>query len=109
MDAVTRHGAQRRFRLFWILNAVPVAFLLEDILVLYGIRNGVPEPALAALASFVPLTMPFMLLGRVFTARWGLARGWVRAYLIRYTAVLVIIAAPWIPDRGGRTAIILAG
>jgi hypothetical protein len=109
MDAAARRGAQRRFRFFWILNAVPVAFLLDDILVLYGIRNGVPEPALAALASFVPLTMPFMLLGRVFTARWGLARGWVRAYLIRYTAVLVIIAAPWVPDRGVRTGIILAG
>lgn len=109
LDETTRGAAQRRFRIFWILNAVPVAFLLDDILVLYGIRNGMPEPALAALVSFVPLTMPFMLLGRVFTARWGLAGGWVRAYLIRYTAVLILVAAPWFASPVARTAIILAG
>ncbi len=91
------------------MNAVPVAFLLDDILVLYGIRNGLPEPALAALASFVHLTMPFMLLGRLFSARWGLAGGWVRAYLIRYTAVLVLVIAPWFTDVTARTVIILAG
>ncbi|MDA3950349.1 MAG: hypothetical protein PF508_14170, partial [Spirochaeta sp.] len=109
MDAQTRTAAQRRFRLFWVLNAVPVAFLLDDILVLYGIRNGMPEPALAALVSFVPLTMPFMLLGRVFTARWGLSGGWVRAYLIRYSAVLVLVAAPFFSSPAVRTGIILAG
>ncbi len=109
MNSATRRYAQRRFRFFWIMNAVPVAFLLDDILVLFGIRNGLPEPALAALASFVQLTMPFMLLGRLFTARWGLSGGWVRAYLIRYTAVLVLITAPWIADTGIRTLVILAG
>jgi hypothetical protein len=109
MDAATRHLAQHRFRIFWILNAVPVAFLLDDILILYGIRNGVPEPALAALASFVQLTMPFMLLGRVFTARFGLARGWAAAYRIRYTAVLILIAAPFVESQMLRTGIVLAG
>lgn len=109
MDAQRRAAAQRRFRLFWVLNAVPVAFLLDDILVLYGIRNGLPEPALAALVSFVPLTMPFMLLGRVFTARWGLSGAWVRAYLVRYSAVLVLVAAPFFSSPVARTGIILAG
>ncbi len=109
MDQSLRRYAQRRFRLFWVLNAVPVAFLLDDILVLYGIRNGLPEPALAALASFVQLTMPFMLLGRLFTARWGLAGGWVRAYVVRYSAVLALIAAPWISDLRLRTAVVIAG
>jgi hypothetical protein len=109
MDNPTRRYAQRRFRLFWMLNAIPVAFLLDDVLVLYGIRNGLPEAALAALASFTQLTMPFMLVGRLFTARWGLARGWVRAYLIRYTAVLVLIFGPWIGDLRVRTAVILTG
>lgn len=109
MDIQTRRYAQRRFRLFWVLNALPVAFLLEDILVLYGIRNGLPEPALAALASFVQLTMPFMLLGRLFTARWGLARGWTRAYLVRYSAAALLITAPWFGDVRIRTVVILAG
>lgn len=109
MDIRTRHYAQRRFRLFWVLNAIPVAFLLEDVLVLYGIRNGLPEPALAALASFVQLTMPLMLLGRLFTARWGLAGGWVRAYLIRYSAASLLILAPFFPDVRARTVVILAG
>lgn len=109
MDQTTRRRAQKRFRVFWILNAVPVAFFLDDILILYGIRNGLPEPALAALASFVQLTMPFMLLGRLFTARWGLARGWVVSYLVRYTAVLVLIAAPFFAAQSMRTAVVLAG
>jgi len=107
MDDTLRSYGQRRFRLFWIMNAVPVAFLLEDVLVLYGIRNGVPEPALAALASFVQLTMPFMLLGRVFSARWGLAGGWTGAYLIRYSAVSTLILAPLLPTVAARTALIL--
>lgn len=109
MDSNTRRIAQRRFRLFWVLNAVPVAFLLDDILVLYGIRNGLPEPALAAVVSFVPLAMPFMLLGRLFTARWGLSGGWARAYSIRYAAVLVLVAVPWITLQPARTALFLAG
>ena len=78
-------------------------------MILYGIRNGLPEPALAALASFVQLTMPFMLLGRVFTARHGLAGGWVTAYRIRYAAVLVLILAPFVEAQGARTAIVLGG
>lgn len=109
MDTSTQLYARRRFRLFWILNAVPVAFLLDDILVLYGIRNGLPEPALAALASFVQLTMPFMLLGRLFAGRWGLSRGWARAYFIRYSAVLILITAPWFADVRVRTLVILGG
>lgn len=109
LDAETRRRGQHRFRIFWILNAIPVAFLLDDILVLYGIRNGLPEPALAALVSFVPLTMPFMLLGRVFTARWGLPGGWVRAYLIRYPAVLLLVIVPWLPSQWLKTAVMLVG
>lgn len=89
------------------MNAIPVAFLLEDVLVLYGIRNGVPEPALAALASFVQLTMPFMLLGRIFSARWGLAGGWTRAYLIRYVAVSTLIFVPFLPTAASRTVLVL--
>lgn len=108
MDHATRRYAQRRFRTFWIINAIPVAFLLEDVLVLYGIRNGVPEPALAALASFVQLTMPFMLLGRIFSARWGLAGGWTRAYVIRYIAVSSLLLAPLLPTPAARTVLILA-
>ena len=46
--------------------------------------------------------MPFMLLGRVFTARHGLAGGWVTAYRIRYAAVLVLILAPFVEAQGGR-------
>jgi hypothetical protein len=109
MDQAERLSAQKRFRLFWVLNAVPVAFLLDDILVLYGIRNGLPEPALAAVVSFVPLTMPFMLLGRIFTARWGLSGGWARAYLIRYTAVLVLVSVPWITSQPLRVVLFILG
>ena len=109
MDRNAQKAAQRRFRIFWVMNAAAIAFLLEDILVLYGIRNGLPDPALAALASFVQLTMPFMILGRVFTARKGLVGGWITAYLVRYPAVLILITAPFFSDQAARTAIMLAG
>jgi len=109
MDQATRLLAQRRFRVFWMLNAIPVAFLLDDILVLYGIRNGLPAPALAAVASFVQLSMPFMLVGRLITARKGLARGWATAYRIRYVLVLILVIVPYLQSNVVRTAVFLAG
>ncbi|MFP3959573.1 MAG: hypothetical protein ACLFUX_05355 [Spirochaetaceae bacterium] len=52
MQATDRRRAQKRFRIFWILNAVPVALFLDDILILYGIRNGRTAVVLAGAFVF---------------------------------------------------------
>lgn len=77
------------------LNAVPVAFLMENVLVLYGIRNGMADSAVAVLASFIHLTMPFMVFGRNLIARFGLAKAWGLGWALRYVSVLILLVAPW--------------
>lgn len=93
------------------LNAVPVAFLMENVLVLYGIRNGMADSSLAVLASFIHLTMPFMIFGRNLIARFGLAKAWALGWGLRYTSVLIILFAPWAQNFGqwAASAVIMLG
>ncbi|MCG8481226.1 MAG: hypothetical protein MI724_19180, partial [Spirochaetales bacterium] len=49
---------QRLVRRFATLNGVSVALLLDSMLILYAIRNGLGDAAVATLASFMHLTMP---------------------------------------------------
>lgn len=103
---------RRLFRRFVTLNGAAVAFLLNDLLILYGIRNGLSAPQLAVMASFIHLTMPFMLLGKRSITRIGLARTWGGAWILRYLCGLLLIAAPLLRGFGGQpavTALILAG
>ncbi len=83
-----------------MLNGISVAFLMENMLILYAIRNGLSDSLVAILASFVHLTMPFMLLGKKLVARWGLAKSWAFCWLFRYLSILPIAAAPFLPGRG---------
>ncbi len=82
------------------LNAVPVAFLMENVLVLYGIRNGMADSTVAVLASFVHLTMPFMVFGRNLIARFGLAKAWGLGWGLRYVSILLLLFAPWAGEIG---------
>ncbi len=93
------------------LNAVPVAFLMENVLVLYGIRNGMADSALAVLASFIHLTMPFMIFGRNLIGRFGLARAWSIAWAFRYFFALILLFAPLAGRFGqwGATTVIMVG
>lgn len=111
LDAEQRRIGQKRHRLFMWLNAVPVAFLMENVLVLYGIRNGMADSSLAVLASFIHLTMPFMIFGRNLIARFGLAKAWALGWGLRYTSVLIILFAPWAQNFGqwAASAVIMLG
>ncbi len=55
---------RRLVRRFATLNGISVALLMDSVLILYAIRNGVGDVALALLASFVHLSMPLMILGK---------------------------------------------
>ena len=91
-----REIGKRYLRRFVMLNGISIAFLMNDLLILYGIRNGLSDPQLAVLASFMHLTMPFLLVGKLLIPRFGLARTWGYAWLLRYIFGSVLIAAPFI-------------
>lgn len=103
---------QRLVRRFATLNGISVALLMESMLILYAIRNGVGDAAVAALASFVHLTMPLMIVGKQLTARIGAARTWGLGWTLRNVSALIMVAAPFLPaaaPQAARTAVILAG
>jgi hypothetical protein len=103
---------RRLVRRFATLNGVSVVLLMDSMLILYAIRNGVGDSALAALASFIHLTMPLMIVGKHLTARIGAARTWGLGWTLRNLSVLILVIAPFLPvdaPQWARTAIILAG
>jgi hypothetical protein len=106
------HTGRKLVRRFAALNGISVALLMDSVLILYAIRNGVGDVALAALASFVHLTMPFMILGKTAVRRFGAARTWGIGWFMRSVSALVMIAAPFVPEgspQAIRTAIVLLG
>lgn len=78
-----------------VLNGITIAFLMNDVLILYGIRNGLTDPQVAFLASFLHLAMPFMIFGKLIVRRIGLAKNWGPAWLLRYISATLLIIAPF--------------
>jgi len=107
-----RERGQRLYRLFAWLNPVSVTCLMDNVLILYGIRNGLDDAALAALASFPYLAMPLMFLGRPLISRFGNSRAMAVSWFVRYLFALIMLPAPWFAVRGQpgwAAAAILAG
>jgi MFS family permease len=103
---------RRLVRRFAALNGVSVALLMDSVLILYAIRNGVSDSAVAILASFIHLTMPLVIVGKSLIARIGAARTWGLGWFFRNVSALLMIAAPWLPreiPQSARTALILIG
>lgn len=85
---------------------------MDSVLILYAIRNGVGDSAVAILASFIHLTMPLVIVGKSLIARIGAARTWGLGWFFRNVSALLMIAAPWLPreiPQSARTALILVG
>jgi hypothetical protein len=107
-----REHGQRLFRRFLKLNGVSVSLLMENMLVLYAIRNGVSDGLVATIASFIHLTMPFMVVGKLMVSRIGVASTWGLGWFLRYVSAALMIAAPLLSGLAGQalvTALILAG
>jgi MFS family permease len=105
------HG-QKLVHRFATLNGVTVALLMNNMLILYAIRLGLGDAAVALLASFIFLTMPLMLAGKALTARIGAARTWGWGWILRNSSALVMILAPFVPADAPqiyRTLLVLAG
>ncbi|MBN1444948.1 MAG: MFS transporter [Candidatus Omnitrophica bacterium] len=85
---------RRLYLKFGLLNGISVACLLESILILYAIRNGLSAPAVAVLASFVHLSMPFMVAGKTMVSRIGLAQTWALGWFFRYVSASLMVIAP---------------
>lgn len=100
------------FRHFFTLNGVSIACLMNHVLVLYAIRNGLSDFMVAAMASFIHLTMPFMLLGKPAISKFGAARVRGGGWFLRYVSAAFLILAPVISNFGSPqasvTALILA-
>lgn len=79
---------------FFTLNGISIAFLMDNVLLLYAIRNGVPDPVVAVIASFLYLTMPFMIFGKAALARFGAAHTWSLSWFMRYLSASIMILAP---------------
>lgn len=94
LSTADRQEGRRYFRRFLKLNGVSVAFLMENMLILYAIRNGVSDPLVATLASFIHLTMPLMVFGKALVARIGAARTWGLGWFFRYLSASIMILAP---------------
>lgn len=107
-----RFYGRRLVRRFALLNGISVALLMDSMLILYAIRNGVGDAALAVLASFVHLTMPLVLVGKQLIARIGAARTWGLGWTLRNVSALVMLLAPFLPPEVPqelRNAVILTG
>ena len=109
LTAEQRRLGLRRYRLFFATNGIPVAVLLESVLVLYAIKNGLNDTALAAIASFPFLTMPFLFLGRPLVVRLGLARAWSMMWSLRYVFAGLLLFAPAFRTPQTRTLLFLIG
>lgn len=105
------HG-QRLVRRFALLNGISVALLMDSMLILYAIRNGVSDSAVAVLVSFIHLTMPLVIVGKTLIARIGAARTWGMGWFLRNVSAAVMIVAPFLPPEVPqylRTGVILVG
>ena len=100
LSAQDRARGRKYLYQFALLNAFSVACLMENILIVYAIRNGLSDPAVAVLSSFAHLTMPFMILGKSMAASRGLARTWSLCWTLRYFAALLLVGTPFLTAMG---------
>jgi|GEM_PF-602104 len=105
LNADSRSEGRSLFWRFFLLNGISVAFLMENVLIIYAIRNGVPDPLVAVLASFIYMTKPFMIFGKRLIARMGAARTWGLFWFLRYASASFMILAPFLQGRASQTVI----
>lgn len=89
-----RYGRSQYFR--WaVFNGISVACLLDNMLILFAIRNHLSDPQIAVMVSFIYLTMPLMVAGKRMAARIGVVRTWALGWFYRYLSACLIVIAPF--------------
>lgn len=106
-----RYGRSQYFR--WaVFNGISVACLLDNMLILFAIRNHLNDSQIAVMASFIFLSMPFMVAGKRMAARIGVVRTWALGWFYRYLSACLIIVAPFFHSIGPQwvvTGLIMIG
>lgn len=107
-----REYGQRLHYRFASFNGISIGCLMENMLILYAIRNRIGDPQIAVLASFIYLTMPFMIVGKHLAARIGIARTWAVGWFCRYIFACLMVVAPFFhpyASQGVVTGLIMIG
>ncbi len=100
-----RNQAQRHIRRYSWFNGIAITCVMDNVLLLWALRNGLSAPLVAVLSSFAFLSMPFMLLGRQLSATLGLVRAWSLCWFLRYVFVLIMVPVPLLRGSGVEAAI----
>ncbi len=112
LGPVERQYGRRLYWRFCTLNGISVACLMNHVLILYAIRNGLNDTTVAVMASFVYLAMPFMMLGKPMVSRIGAARTRGLGWFLRYVSASFMILGPFLAPHTTQpvvTAVIVAG
>ncbi len=94
-----RRKAQRNFLTFAAISSLSYAALAEGVLILFALRLGATDSHIALLASYVHLTMVFVLAGKLLVGRWGAARTYGACWFLRNWAALTLVLAPLVYQR----------
>lgn len=89
-----RRNAQRQLRKFFWLNGVAVGCVMDNVLLLWALHNGLSESHVAMLSSFTLLAMPMMFLGKRLSATIGATRAMSLTWFTRYGFVIAMLPAP---------------
>jgi hypothetical protein len=103
LNAEEKKTGRRLFRHFFTLNGISVGCLMNHVLVLYAIRNGLNDAMVAVMASFVHLTMPFMLVAKPAISRFGAARVRGLGWFLRYISATFLVFVPVLAATASQT------
>ncbi|MBN2289906.1 MAG: MFS transporter [Candidatus Glassbacteria bacterium] len=94
-----KRRGQRSFFTFTALNALSYAALAESVLVLYALKMQASDFQVGLLTGYIHLTTVFMLLGKWLITRWGAARTYGYAWMVRNLTAVLFLFAPLIWTR----------
>ena len=102
---------QERYVAGSLFNGIAFACLADNVLLLYGIKNGIGPVGQGLLASLVFLTMPCIFIGRYTMARIGCAKTWGGGFFLRGLCASLMATAPffrdWYGEIGAQAVIVL--
>ena len=108
LSSAQRKIGSQRYIWFTRVNAISFAFLADNVLILYAIKNGADDFLLGLITSFFFLTMPVMFFGRKIVGRVGAASAYTISWTLRNLSAATLIGVPFlIRHSGHRSGLIL--
>lgn len=91
-----RKAAQKIYLTFSSFNGISIALVADSMVILYAVQLGVPPSSIGAMGSFIFLSMPFMLIGKYLTSRFGAPKTASFAWGLRSLFPLLLIPLPFL-------------